>query len=134
MSGLILKLRPGERLLVNGAVIENGEHRARLRFLSANAKILRLKDALHPDEIDTPVKRACFLTQVILSGDCDGDASVSHAEHQIRMLEDVFVGTLAQAEVTSAIDALEAGSFYTCLKHLRKLLPIETALLEHIQP
>ena len=55
MSGLVLKLGPKERLLVNGAVLENGDRRGRLSVLTPNANILRLKDAIHPSEAKTPV-------------------------------------------------------------------------------
>ena len=47
MSGLILKLAPHERVLINGAVIENGERRSRLSIVTPNAHILRLRDAIH---------------------------------------------------------------------------------------
>ena len=46
MSGLILKLGPNERVLINGAVIENGDRRSRLSVKTPNAHILRLRDAL----------------------------------------------------------------------------------------
>ena len=34
MSGLILKLAPKERILLNGAVLENGDRRAKLRIIT----------------------------------------------------------------------------------------------------
>ena len=34
MSGLVLKLRPAERVLINGVVIENGDRRSRLNILT----------------------------------------------------------------------------------------------------
>ena len=37
MSGLVLKLGPHERVLINGAVIENGEKRSRLAVMTPNA-------------------------------------------------------------------------------------------------
>ena len=37
MSGLILKLSPKERILINGAVIENGDRRSRLAIMTPNA-------------------------------------------------------------------------------------------------
>jgi len=49
MSGLVLKLNPKERVLVNGAVIENGDRRSRVSILTPNANILRMRDALRPD-------------------------------------------------------------------------------------
>ena len=69
MSGLVLKLAPKERVLINGAVIENGEKRSRLSVMTPNANILRLRDAIHPDEVNTPVRRVCYIAQLVLSGD-----------------------------------------------------------------
>ena len=46
MSGLVLKLSPKERVLINGAVIENGDRRSRLSIMTPGANILRLRDAI----------------------------------------------------------------------------------------
>jgi flagellar biosynthesis repressor protein FlbT len=61
MTGLRLKLRPNERVLINGAVVENGRAQVELRVLTPGTKILRLRDALHPEQIDTPTKRVCYI-------------------------------------------------------------------------
>ena len=63
MSGLVLKLAPKERILINGAVIENGDRRSRLSIMTPNANILRLRDAIHPGEVTTPVRRVCYIAQ-----------------------------------------------------------------------
>ena len=68
MSGLILKLRAHEQVLVNGVVMQNGDRNARLVVKTPDAKILRLRDAIHPDEVDTPVKRVCYIAQLLVSG------------------------------------------------------------------
>lgn len=34
MTGLVLKLAPKERVLINGAVIENGDRRSRLAIMT----------------------------------------------------------------------------------------------------
>lgn len=74
MSGLILKLAPKERILLNGAVLENGDRRARLRIITPRAHILRLREALHPDQADTPLRRLCYTVQLVLTGDIsDGE-------------------------------------------------------------
>ena len=75
MSGLILKLSPKERILINGAVIENGDRRSRLAIVTKDANILRLRDAIHPDEATTPVRRVCYAVQLVLSGDGDAESS-----------------------------------------------------------
>ncbi|MDX1785872.1 MAG: flagellar biosynthesis repressor FlbT, partial [Roseovarius sp.] len=69
MSGLVLKLGPKERVLINSAVVENGERRARLSIVTPDANILRLRDAIHPDAANTPVRRVCYAAQLVLSGD-----------------------------------------------------------------
>ena len=38
MSGLVLKLGPHERIMINGVVVENGDRRARLNVLTPDAK------------------------------------------------------------------------------------------------
>jgi len=63
MSGLILKLAPNERVLINGAVIENGDRRTRIAVRTPDANILRLRDAIHPDDSNTPVARVCYATR-----------------------------------------------------------------------
>jgi len=73
MSGLILKLGPKERILINGAVIENGDRRSRLAIMTPDAHILRLRDAIHPEDARTPVRRVCYAVQLVLSGDADKD-------------------------------------------------------------
>ena len=41
MSGLVLKLAPNERVLINGAVIENGDRRSKIAIRTPNANVLR---------------------------------------------------------------------------------------------
>ncbi|SHH63904.1 flagellar biosynthesis repressor FlbT [Marivita hallyeonensis] len=129
MSGLVLKLAPKERLLVNGAVIENGDRRSRIHVLTPKANILRLKDAIHPDEANTPVKRACYLAQLLLSGDADTGLVTSRLEMQITDLTEVFRDTHCADVLASALTALRAQNNYICLKRLRELLPLEQSIL-----
>ena len=62
MSGLVLKLGPKERVLINGAVIENGDRRSRLSIVTPGANILRLRDAIHPEERALDSVLAVFAT------------------------------------------------------------------------
>ena len=129
MGGLVLKLAPKERVLVNGAVIENGDRRSRLSIMTPGAHILRLKDAIHPEEANTPVRRVCYATQLILSGDADPkDASLSLLRH-LEELSQVFVDPDSRAALTEATDSVINGQHYRCLKALRSLLPREDRLM-----
>jgi len=129
MSGLVLKLGPNERVLVNGAVIENGDRRSRLAIITPNANILRLRDAIRPDDVTTPVKRICYATQLVLSG----DVSPADAHHQlmrgIEQLSQVFRDDDSRVLLAAAGAALISEDFYATLKNLRRLLPREARLL-----
>lgn len=69
MSGLILKLRPNEELLINGVVIQNGDRKTHLRVKTNGAAILRLKDAMRPEEATTPERRAYYIAQLAVAGE-----------------------------------------------------------------
>lgn len=129
MSGLVLKLGPRERVLINGAVIENGDKRSRLSIMTPNAHILRLRDAIHPEEVNTPVRRVCYIAQLVLSG----DAEPTEAKHQlfrgIEQLSQVLTDTDSRSMLNDATQAVRDGQFYQAMKHLRGLLPREERLL-----
>lgn len=129
MTGLILKLSPKERVLINGAVIENGERRSRLAIVSPNANILRLRDAIHPQEATTPVKRACYLTQLVLSGDASPADTEQQLLRKIEELSQVLTDADSRSHLAMATSAVFEARYYHCLKALRALLPRENRLM-----
>jgi len=129
MSGLVLKLGPKERVLINGAVIENGDRRSRLSIITPGAKILRLRDAIHPEEVHTPVRRVCYIAQLVLSGDADPDEAKLQLYRGIEQLSQVLTDPDSRAQMAHATDALADGQFYQALKCLRALLPREERLM-----
>lgn len=129
MSGLILKLSPKERILINGAVIENGDRRSRLAIMTPDANILRLRDAIHPEDAKTPVRRVCYAVQLVLTGDTTTDDAHLPLLRHIEELSQVFVDTDSRKHLDMASDALVQGDHYKCLKALRTLIPREDRLL-----
>jgi len=43
MAGLVLKLRPKERFMINGVVLQNGEKRSNIVVVSEDVNVLRLR-------------------------------------------------------------------------------------------
>lgn len=129
MTRLVLKLAPKERILVNGAVIENGDRRSRLTILTPNAAILRLRDAIHPDDATTPVRRIAYIAQLALSGEADAAEARRQLLHGIEQLSQVFRDSDSRSYLSDATDAVIAGRMYQALKALRALLPREDRLL-----
>jgi flagellar protein FlbT len=128
MSGLVLKLSPKERVLVNGAVIENGDRRSRLSIMTPGAHILRLRDAIHPEEAKTPVRRVCYAVQLVLSGDSTPEEMHLPLLRQVEELSQVFTDPDSRKHLADASAALLSGQHYKCLKSLRALLPREDRL------
>jgi flagellar protein FlbT len=129
MTGLVLKLGPKERVLVNGAVIENGDRRSRLAILTPNAHILRLRDAIRPGEANTPVRRVCYIAQLVLSGDAPEAEARLQLLQGIEQLSQALTDGESQRLLDEATEAVRGGDAYRALKRLRALLPREDRLL-----
>lgn len=128
MTGLVLKLGPHERVLINGAVIENGDRRSKLAIMTPNAHILRLRDAIHPEEVTTPVRRVCYIAQLVLSGDAKPEAARLQLLRGIEQLSQVLTDHDSRLQLSQATASVLADNHYQALKALRSLLPREERL------
>ena len=129
MSGLVIKLAPHERILINGAVIENGDKRSRLAIMTPNANILRLRDAIHPEEVNTPVRRVCYIAQLVLSGDAKPGEARVQMMRGVEQLSQALTDHDSRTQLSAATEALLDDQFYQALKALRALLPREARLM-----
>lgn len=128
MTGLVLKLGPHERVLINGAVIENGDKRSRIAVMTPNAHILRLRDAIHPEQVTTPVRRVCYIAQLVLSGDADANDARQQLLRGIEQLSQVLTDHDSRTQLTLASRAVMEDQPYQVLRALRSLLPREERL------
>ena len=128
---LKLSLKPGERAAINGAVIINGDRRASI-VIENDARVLREKDILQPDEADTPAKRI-YLPIMLMYLDPAANADL-RAEYERRLLE--FTGAVLNPDILSICAALAAhvanGEFYKAMSSCRSLIEFEKARLSHV--
>lgn len=132
MSGLVLALAPNESFIVNGAVLENGDKPSRVRIKDGNARVLRCSDALHPREVDTPVKQVYFAVQLLITGDLEEEVALPAILSECDKLEDVFE-TIDRSLITKLRSMVERGNFYSALCHMRQIIAIESELLTMAQ-
>jgi flagellar protein FlbT len=130
MPGLLLKLCPGERFMLNGVVVENGPRRARLNIVTPEANVLRLRDAIHPHEATTPVRRVCYIAQLVLAGEAEPDKAKGQLLSGIEQLSQVFTDPDSRRRLTEATEALAEDRWYPSLKALRALLGREARFLQ----
>lgn len=130
MSGLVLKLRPAERILINGVVVENGDRRTKLNVLTPGANVLRLRDAIHPSEVNTPVRRVCYIAQMVLAGEADSHTGRQQLLSGIEQLSQVFTDPDSRTRLNVATESVVENKFYSALKALRGLLAREQRLMD----
>lgn len=128
-GGLIIKLGPNERVLINGAVVENGDRRTRLSIRTPQANILRLSDAMHPDAATTPVARAVYNAQLLLTGDIAPAKGRADCLIDIEHLSQVFTDPDSRRLLAAATEALLNENDYQAFRALRDLLPREARVL-----
>src|SRR5437764_12476204 len=91
---LKLSLKPGEKFVLNGAVLANGDKRTSL-VIQNKACVLREKDIMQPEQANTPARRIYLAIMMMY---LDGEASEEpFNEFALRMTE--FMGRSEERRV-----------------------------------
>lgn len=117
--------------MINGVVMENGDRRTRINVITPDANVLRLRDAIHPEDAKTPVKRTCYVAQMILAGEADASEGRRQLLTGIEQLSQVFTDGESRAHLDAATEHAIAGKIYPALKSLRNLIAREARLIDH---
>ena len=128
MAGLVLSLRPYEKVLIGGVVVQNGDKRSSLRVLDDAAGVLRLSDAMHPDDAKTPLSRCYYAAQLMLTGQA-GKGGEALLAGLLRDAAAAFEGFAFAPDIARARAAAREGAWFRVMRALRPLLPQEAALL-----
>lgn len=127
---LKLSLKPGEKFVINGAVLTNGEKRATL-IVQNKACLLREKDIMQPEEANTPARRI-YLPIMMLYLDPDGGDQY-YDDFALRMTE--FMGAIENREALATCVEISrdvmSGSYYRALMQCRKLFEFERERLSY---
>jgi len=125
---LRIELKPRERFILGGAVIQNGDTRSEW-ILENNVPILRGKNIMSLEEADTPCKRVYFLIQLMY---VEGGNLEGHQDTYWELVRDIV---RAAPSLLGPIDAINehlvGGRYYEALKLTRKLINEEKRLIQH---
>ncbi|GAA0391872.1 flagellar biosynthesis repressor FlbT [Brevundimonas terrae] len=91
---LKLSLKPGEKFVLNGAVVQNGDRRGVL-VLQNKASVLREKDIMQPEDVNTPARRIYFPVMMMYLD--ENEASKFYDEFALRLSE--FMGVIQNPEI-----------------------------------
>ena len=128
---LKLSLKPGEKFVLNGAVVQNGDRRGVL-ILQNKASVLREKDILQPDEATSPARR--IYLPVMMMYIEPAEASKFYDEFVQRMSE--FMGVIRNPDVLAECVAVSRccmqRDYYKALLGCRKLIEYEDMRLGNV--
>ncbi len=119
--GLRIRLRPNERIVVNGCVVTNGDRRNTVT-ISSFGQVLRGKYILQEDEATTPIRRLYFEIQSAL---IDGGATKDSIGHLNRQGAQTFVSVQSENDRACLLTAMEhvhRNDLYKALMQLRPLI------------
>ena len=126
---LKLSLKPGEKFVLNGAVVQNGDRRGVL-ILQNKASVLREKDIVQLEDVNTPARRVYFPVMMMYLDETS--APKVYDEFVLRLTE--FMGATRnpeiQAECVAASRHVMAREYYKALMSARKLVDYEEGLAD----
>jgi flagellar biosynthesis repressor protein FlbT len=126
---LTLNLKPGEKLIVNGVVLQNSHHAAKL-VVHNEATLLREKDILTEEAANTPSRRIYFSVQCLY-------LFPEKSAHYLPIIHR-FLGDFADA-APSTLPILQkieqevaSGQLYQALKTGKQLIVKEQEILNGV--
>lgn len=128
MSNLVLELRQGEVMIVNGAPIR---FRTRSRIeLTAKARFLFGKQIMPPDQVDSPARRIYFALQsAYIGSELEREGGLESARHFIAAFQQATTSDQVRAILDQALAAAEGDDCYLALKLVRRIIQHEDAVL-----
>lgn len=128
---LKLTLKPGEKFVINGAVVQNADRRITL-VIQNKASILREKDIMMPEQANTPMRRIYFAIMMIYLD--DGAMKPFYEEFVKRMTE--FMEAISTpdilAECVNITGYVHEKQYYKALLACRKLFSYEEERLNYV--
>jgi len=126
---LAINLKPKERLIVNGVVIQNSGTAAKL-LIHNNASVLREKDIITEADAGTPARRIYFAIQCRYLFPAKEPTYLPLIYQFIQEFESAAPSTTALTrEIRAHVDA---AAFYHALKSARQLIAREKEILNGI--
>ena len=128
MSTLVLELRQGDLMVVNGASIRF-RNRARVE-LPVRARFLFGKQVMAPEAANTPARRVYFALQAAYVGpEEEREPAMARAHALAAELQAATTSAMVQVLLDRALVLAEAEDWYAALKLVRRVMAHEASVL-----
>lgn len=125
---LKISLKPGEKFVVNGAVLTNGDRRSTF-VIQNKVSILRERDIMTEDAANTPARRIYF---TVMLSYLDSERGQSYYQSFVERMTE-FMGAIENPEikllcVQVSMDMMK-GEYYRALTGCRKIVDYEAKVI-----
>ena len=128
---LLLHIRKGKKIFINGAVLENASERTVTVLLKNQAEILRCDDVLAPDDAVTPASRIYYALQCLY---LFPDSRRHCFPLFLDLVESYREAAPSVSELVERLFAVvRAEQFYDALKLARELIVHESRSLQGLE-
>lgn len=127
---LKITVKPHEKVIIGGAVIENGSAKSEL-LIENNVPILRGKDIMNLAEANSPCKRIYFAIQLMY---VDQENLAEHHKTYWELVKDVSDAAPSRRPVLQEIsNNVLNGRYYKALKLARSLIAYEQEAIKNVR-
>ena len=121
MSNLVLELRQGDMMIVNGAPIRF-RNKTRIE-LTSRARFLFGKQIMQPEQADTPARRIYLALQSAYVGnEAERPQALERARQLIAQFTAATTSTSARETLNQALTAAETDDCYQALRLARRVV------------
>ena len=128
---LKLSLKPGEKFVLNGAVVQNGDRRGVL-VLQNKASVLREKDIMQAEDANSPSRRVYFAVMMMYLDEANAER---YSDEFVRRLTE-FMNVIANPDILADCVGISkhcmAREYYKALMLCRKLMDYENERLGNV--
>lgn len=124
--GLKITLKPGERMIIGGAVITNGGTKANI-IVENSIPILREKDIMSTEKANSPARRIYFAIQLMY---IDESNLTTHHKTYWKLVRDFIDAAPSAIGIIDQIsEEILCNHYYQALKNCKKLVSYEDKLI-----
>ena len=128
---LKLSLKPGEKFVLNGAVVQNGDRRSVL-VLQNKASVLREKDIMQQEEANTPARRIYFPVMMMYLDEANADRYYDEFVRRLTEFMNVISNPDILADCVNISKHCMSREYYKALMLCRKIMDYEDERLGNV--
>lgn len=125
--GLKITLKPGEKMIIGGAVITNGKNKANI-IVENSVPILREKDIISVESANSPARRIYFAIQLMYID--EGNLMTHHKSYWDLVRDFLDAAPSAVGIVDQISQNILNSQYYTALKNCKKLISYEKKIID----